>query len=287
MWRDVIGKRPDNFRAYVPVISASLSEGHEHEARRFGEVALKRMQDALGKEDGGKLAETARCWMPAVQNELGRVFLVQGNNADAIRCFNDALIADPGRTITWNNLGLALYLDGKTNAAMSALKRTVEQNPYYGNPRFLIALMLIEQGNYKEATGEFQKIPDSDSISLSAKCEFAWLLATCPDAEFRDGNRAISLAENVNRATRNLSLRALDVLAAAYAEAGRFDDAVKTANQALLLLSKERVNEGSVRLISGVEGVEFSVPIAERTSEIPSRLKLYEARHPFRMNSHG
>jgi Flp pilus assembly protein TadD len=63
----------------------------------------------------------------------------------------------------------------------------------------------------------------------------AWMLATCGDISFRDPNRAIELAEQACRLTDYAKPGMLDVLAAAYAAAGRFSDAVTTAEKALEL----------------------------------------------------
>ena len=63
----------------------------------------------------------------------------------------------------------------------------------------------------------------------------AWCLATCPVEGSRDGAEAVRLAEQACRATQNKNPEFLDTLAAAYAEAGRFDDAMKTIRQAISL----------------------------------------------------
>lgn len=64
---------------------------------------------------------------------------------------------------------------------------------------------------------------------LPAINNFAWLLATCPDDALRDGPRAVALlAPAVDR-----SVQMLDTMAAAYAEAGRYDEAVEWQRQAI------------------------------------------------------
>ncbi len=66
---------------------------------------------------------------------------------------------------------------------------------------------------------------------------YAWLLATSPDSAIRDGERAVSLMEELlSRGRREGAW--VDTLAAAYAEAGRFDEAVETQEEALTLLGR-------------------------------------------------
>jgi cytochrome c-type biogenesis protein CcmH/NrfG len=92
----------------------------------------------------------------------------------------------------------------------------------------------------------------------------AWILATNRGAEIRDGKEAVDLAE---RACQGLSQGQdrpgrLDTLAAAYAEAGRYPEAVATAHQAVELAG----NAGDERL----------------AKDIAERLALYESGRPFR-----
>jgi hypothetical protein len=59
----------------------------------------------------------------------------------------------------------------------------------------------------------------------------AWIYATSPQAELRNGPEAVRLAEGACKITQRQMAAILDTLAAAYAEAGRFDDAVKTTEE--------------------------------------------------------
>jgi cytochrome c-type biogenesis protein CcmH/NrfG len=63
----------------------------------------------------------------------------------------------------------------------------------------------------------------------------AWMLATWPDASIRDGNKAVVLAEKANELSGGADPQVLRTLAAAYAETGRFPEAVSTAQKALEL----------------------------------------------------
>jgi hypothetical protein len=70
----------------------------------------------------------------------------------------------------------------------------------------------------------------------AAATRLAWLLATCPDDNIRDGKRAVASATMANEFTKGTNASVLTVLAAAYAEAGKFDLAVKTQEKALGLV---------------------------------------------------
>jgi hypothetical protein len=66
----------------------------------------------------------------------------------------------------------------------------------------------------------------------------AWILATCPEANVRDGAEAVRLAERACELTRFKRTLMIGTLAAAYAEAGRFADAASTAEKACALAAK-------------------------------------------------
>jgi tetratricopeptide (TPR) repeat protein len=82
-----------------------------------------------------------------------------------------------------------------------------------------------------EAIVHFQRALQVNPDSLGVLNTLAWLLATWPDARIRDGVRAVKYAGHACELTHYGVLPLLTTLAAAYAEAGRFDDATATAQE--------------------------------------------------------
>jgi hypothetical protein len=68
----------------------------------------------------------------------------------------------------------------------------------------------------------------------------AWLLATCPDASVRNGARAVELAQQAERLSGGQDPSMLGTLAAAYAEAGRFPEAIAAAQEVCVRASVSR-----------------------------------------------
>ena len=89
----------------------------------------------------------------------------------------------------------------------------------------------------------------------------AWLFATSPKAEIRDGQLAVDLAEGACEMTHYQETFVVGTLAAAYAEAGRFEEAISTAQKACALASARGEPE-----------------LLERNQEL---LELYRAHKPF------
>ena len=113
-----------------------------------------------------------------------------------------------------------------------------------------------------EAIAQYQKALQINSNYVQTLNGLAWLLATCPQASLRDGNKAVELAQRANHLTGDGNPVLLGTLAAAYAEAGRFPEAVEAAQQALLFAE----SRGNTSLAQALR----------------SQLKLYQAGSPFR-----
>jgi tetratricopeptide (TPR) repeat protein len=95
--------------------------------------------------------------------------------------------------------------------------------------------MLLSLAKSAGGSGRIQEAAQSAPDSPSMLNDLAWLLATHPDAALRNGQEAVRAAERACAMTKRKSPRLLDTLAAAYAETGRFPDAISTAQEALAL----------------------------------------------------
>ncbi len=125
-----------------------------------------------------------------------------------------------------------------------------------------LAVTLSSQHKTAEAIAEYRaalKIQRNFSDALN---NLAWILAANPNPQLRNGAEAVQLAEQACALTHNNQPVKVGTLAAAYAEAGRFDDAVNTAQKAHDLA----VAQGKT-------------DVAARNLEL---LQLYRARRPYR-----
>ncbi|MGA2502155.1 MAG: tetratricopeptide repeat protein, partial [Tepidisphaeraceae bacterium] len=92
---------------------------------------------------------------------------------------------------------------------------------------------LLRQNDPAAAIEHFRRAADLKQCPPQALGEFAWLLTTLPDNRLRNGKEAVVYAEEACRQTDRKSPELLDILAAALAETGRYEDAVRTAGEAL------------------------------------------------------
>jgi hypothetical protein len=100
----------------------------------------------------------------------------------------------------------------------------------------------------------------------------AWDLATNPDAKKRNGTKAIELALRACSATQYKQAIFIGTLAAAYAEAGRFEDAIKTAAQAQSLAAAEGQKELATRNAELLNLYRARVPYHEELMSRPSQV---------------
>src|SRR5208283_5119699 len=94
---------------------------------------------------------------------------------------------------------------------------------------------LLQKGRVDEAIAQYQQALQINPDSLGVLNNLAWLLATCPDAHLRDGVQAVQYAGRACKLTHYGVAPLVGTLAAAYAEAGRYDDAIAAAQKACAL----------------------------------------------------
>jgi tetratricopeptide (TPR) repeat protein len=166
---------------------------------------------------------------------LGIALLQQGRTQDAIAEHREALRINPEYADAHNNLANALLLEGQSEEAIDQYQAALRINPDLAEAHYNLANALLRQGQTGEAIAQLKRAFDLQPRNVAIENSMAWMLATAPQAALRDGARAVELAEQATRATGGGNPIILRTLAAAYAQAGRFPDAVQTAQKALEL----------------------------------------------------
>jgi tetratricopeptide (TPR) repeat protein len=275
MWADVVRKRPAHARAHNNLGLALISRGRRAEAARQFQEALRadagygNAHDNLATvllQDGAVDAAMAEYRKALACNPgLARAHLNLGTTLTGLGEFGEA--ADHLRAacrLTPNNpqahggLGRALQGLGKWDEAAAAYRQAVALQPANARYRRGLGFVLGRLGRAEEAKREYAESLRLDPGWPQASLRHAWALATDPDPARRNGAAAVQFAAAAAEATGERDPRALDVLGAAYAEAGRFAEAAETARRA-------RTAAGET----------------PRAREIEERLRLYLARQPF------
>ena len=189
-----------------------------------------------------------------------------GRNAEAIREFEESLRLEPDFPGLLNGLALVLCDGSKEDRARAVelATRACELTQYRqpGNA-WILHWAHTCTGLTNEAAASFE-FARNLAINTGQTSQFdkyamllndlAWTLAVSPDAAWRDGGQAVQIALRACELTHYQKVRPLGTLAAAYAEVGRFDDAIATAQRAcdLATQNKEyellRINQGLLEL---------------------------------------
>jgi tetratricopeptide (TPR) repeat protein len=170
-------------------------------------------------------------------NNRGLAYLDSGQNDFAVSDFTRAIEINPDGDRIYYFRGMAHFNNGNYDLAISDYTKAIELFKEDGNHYFMRGRALLRKGLYDLALADFDETVKLYPGHADAYNEQAWILATCPDEQYRDGVKAVELAENA--VALSPTPRVLDTLAAAYAEAGMFDDAVATQEEAISILKKE------------------------------------------------
>jgi Flp pilus assembly protein TadD len=170
-----------------------------------------------------------------VHNLLGYCLFQTGRLNEAILQYQKAVEIEPDFAEVHNNLGFSLFQAGRTNEAITHFQRAVEIQPDSADAHNNLGYVLRQTGRVDEAMVHFRKAVALQPQFTPALANLAWTLATWPEPSVRNGSNAVILAEEANRLSGGQNPQMLRTLAAAYAEAGRFPEAVATANRALAL----------------------------------------------------
>jgi cytochrome c-type biogenesis protein CcmH/NrfG len=164
-------------------------------------------------------------------NNLGIIFLEKGQLDDAISRLQAAIDLRPENGPAHDNLAKALLKKGQVAEAMVHYRKFLEIEPENVEARNTLGTALIQQGHVKEAIDQWQDALALQPDNGNAASNLAWVFATCPEDSIRDGARAVELGERALRISGGKIPMIHRVLAAAYAENGRFADAIETAQR--------------------------------------------------------
>jgi tetratricopeptide (TPR) repeat protein len=194
---------------------------------------------------------------------FGRAFAYRsiGEYDQALADYNQALKAQPTLAedeLFYSGRILACLGTGDLTLAESDLNKALALSPDSASLINTRGLVLQKKGLYGQALHDHVKAMELSPQMWRAKADLAWLLATCPDERYRDGKQAVAFAE----ASANIKPDhfTLDVLAAAYAEAGRFDEAVKIMQIAIDTLEKQGRSRLSADLRPHLEAYQKHTP---------------------------
>ncbi len=279
IWENTVAKAPDNERVRNNLGYALATRGEIEEAvaeyhrslqinpnydrahYNLGVALLGRRETDEAIAHFQKALQINPSYAEALNN-LGLILADRGLLDEAIARFQTALEIDPSYAETHNNLANAMAILGRFDEAIPHYQKALEIDRDHESIRQNLGLAAAQREEMRKTLAEKRELLRARPDDLALLNETAWMLATNPNASLRNGAEAVKLAQRAVQLTDAREPVVLGTLAAAYAEASRFPEAVQTARKALDLATQQNKQ-----------------PLVE---SIKAKISLYEAGTPFR-----
>ena len=243
---------PDYADAHINLGNTLLQKGRVDDAIAHCQTALQinprlagahnNLGNALLKK--GSVDEAIAHYQKALQIKpdfaearinLGNAFFQKGQVNEAMVQYQTALQIKPDSPDAHYNLGNALLKKDRVDEAITQYQQALQIMPGNAKAHYNLGNALLQKGRVDAAIAQYQQALQIKPDAPGVLNNLAWLLATCPDAHLRDGVQAVKYAEQACELTHHGVTPFIGTLAAAYAEAGRYDDAMAAAQQACAL----------------------------------------------------
>ncbi len=165
--------------------------------------------------------------------------LEQGKLDTAVEGWREVIRVDPEHPRANRQLGLVLAARNQAAEARPHLEKALREEPPDARVHVVLARSSVADGRLGEAIEHLREAVRLAPRLTAARNDLAWILATAADASLRNPEEALQLAESIGSADQLSSANQLDTLAAAYAAAGRREDAVRAAERAVALAQRE------------------------------------------------
>ncbi len=192
--------------------------------------------------------------------DLAHLLKVMRRWDSALAVYARGVELNPEDQVCRQGLAITLLETGRAGEAIGHLEACVEASPEDTNLRRALGNAYLRNGQPDQALIQIEFLLERMPRDMGVLMDAAWLMSTLPQESLRNGERAVLLAKRC-RKLHGEQPQILDVLAASYAEAGRFPEAVKTQRRALEIQQR---------------GGAAPAP------DLRARLRSYEAGRPYR-----
>jgi tetratricopeptide (TPR) repeat protein len=245
----------DDIEAFHNAAMNSLRLGRIEEAIEYYEQVLKRSPNhAAALSDMGfaltrlgRFESAARALRKSIESEdserarfnMGALLERQESYDEAIVEFERAQRINPARG-EYHIAAANVYVKlGELDRALRQYTQALEKNATLSLAYYRRAGISQRNNDGARAASDLRAMLALAPDSPRALAQLAWILAASPDAALRDGREAIAAAEHAVRLTRSRDADPLAALAAAYAEAGSWTEAVDTARRVIDTISAD------------------------------------------------
>ena len=224
------GQFDDAVAHYEKALAVNSADAEAHNNLGATLFATGRIDDAITHYE---MALAIRPDYADASCNLANALLSKGDMDGAIVRYIACLALSPNQADAQYNLASALLRKGRTDEAIVHYRKTLELRPDNADARANLGSALLAKGRTQDAIAQYRDALRLAPENVSAQSNLAWLLATSADSTLRNGPEAVLLAEQASRFSGGNRPIILRILAAAYAETGRFVEAKAAAQEAL------------------------------------------------------
>ena len=229
-------------------------------------------------------------WSALQYDNYGNDLLNQHKYAESRKYFDAAIRIEPSRWTAYYNRAEAFRMEKNWKAAINDLNETIRLQPAFFTATWDRAIIYQDLGNYTAAVRDLKTLvkvtfqtgnPYGMALALNWRAE---MRATCPDPSFRDGKAAVADAKRACEISKWKYADYIDTLAAACAESGDFESAVRYEQQAIDLNRSGK--DETIQKTGDPGGDKLAVEMAKLAQQsLPAyfkRLDLYKQHRPYR-----
>jgi tetratricopeptide (TPR) repeat protein len=206
---------PKDGDAHAGLLNSLIHSGNREEARRQAAVALEACPNDAG-----------------VEMQVGAVLGLDGKYEEAVAHFRRSIELAPDAPGPYLPLTTCLARLGKTNEVIDAAKEGLRVSPFNVDLHGAIAAAYAGIDDLTNQVAHLRVATELKTDAVETLNNLAWILASTANENIRNGAEAVKLAQRACELTQSREPVLLGTLAAAYAAAGRFKEAVQTSEQA-------------------------------------------------------
>jgi tetratricopeptide (TPR) repeat protein len=198
--------------------------------------------------------------VPACYTSRGNAHALKGDFEKALADHNEAIRLAPKDARVYFARGLTYRKKNDLDRAGADYTEAIRLDPRMTTAYLNRASVALRTKDYWQAIADYQQVILLEPTDHNGYSGLAWVLATCPQDELRDGKKAVQLGIKACELSAWRDANDLENLAAAHAECGNFKEAVMWQKKAL----------------------EVGYENPQRNDDARMRLQLYESGKPCR-----